>query len=73
LHFITCSCYRRQPFLGTPSRRGLFLKVLEQVRRRYRGLVLAPEQWRWSSFRPYYCGEPVRVRINDCDILKMKR
>ena len=47
LHFITCSCYRRQPWLGTPRRRDLFLAVLEQVRRRYRfvvaGYVVMPE------------------------------
>jgi len=35
LHFITCSCYRRQPWLGTARRRDLFLNVLEQVRKRY--------------------------------------
>jgi hypothetical protein len=35
LHFIPCSCYRRQPLLVTPRRRDLFLTVLEQVRRRY--------------------------------------
>jgi putative transposase len=35
LHFITCSCYHRQPLLGTPRRRDLFLTVLEQVRKRY--------------------------------------
>ena len=35
LHFITCSCYRRQPLLGTALHRDLFLTVLEQVRRRY--------------------------------------
>jgi REP element-mobilizing transposase RayT len=29
LHFITCSCYRRQPLLGTPRRRDLLLTVLE--------------------------------------------
>ena len=34
-HFITCSCYRRQPLLGTRQRRDLFLQILEQVRRRY--------------------------------------
>ena len=34
LHFITCSCYRRQPLLGTAQRRDLLLQVLEQVRRR---------------------------------------
>ena len=47
LHFITCSCYRRQPLLGTPRRRDLFLTVLEQVRRRYQfvvaGYVVMPE------------------------------
>ena len=34
-HFISCSCYRRQPLLGTRQRRDLFLQILEQVRRRY--------------------------------------
>jgi putative transposase len=47
LHFITFSCYRRQPLLGSPARRSLFLKVLEQVRQRYRfvvpGYVVMPE------------------------------
>ncbi len=47
LHFITCSCYRRQPLLGTPRRRDLFLTVLEQVRRRHQfvvvGYVVMPE------------------------------
>jgi putative transposase len=40
LHFITCSCYRRQPWLGTARRRDPFLTVLEQVRRRYQFVVL---------------------------------
>ena len=47
LHFITCSCYRRQPFLATAWRRDLFLTVLEQVRQRYEfvvvGYVVMPE------------------------------
>jgi putative transposase len=47
LHFISCSCYRRQPLLGTARRRDLFLGVLEQVRRRYQfvvvGYVVMPE------------------------------
>ena len=49
LHFITCSCCRRQPFLGTPERRDLFLAVLEQMRQRYRfvvvGYVVMPEHF----------------------------
>lgn len=39
-HFITSSCYRRQPWLGTTRRRDLLLTVLEQVRRRYRFVVV---------------------------------
>ena len=49
LHFITCSCYRRQPHLGTARRRDLFLKLLEETRRKYRfvvhGYVLMPEHF----------------------------
>jgi putative transposase len=37
-----------------------------------RGLVSLPEQWSWSSFRWYLCGEEAPVRINDTDILVMK-
>jgi putative transposase len=47
LHFITWSCYRRQPLLGTASRRDLLLKILEEARREYRfvvhGYVVMPE------------------------------
>ncbi len=47
LHFITFSCYRRLPFLGTARRRDLFLRVLEAARRRYQfvvvGYVVMPE------------------------------
>ena len=47
LHFITCSCYRRQRLLGTTRRRDMFLTVLERVRQRYRfvvvGYVVMPE------------------------------
>ena len=47
LHFITFSCYRRLPLLQRESRRDLFLRILEQVRKRYRfvvvGYVVMPE------------------------------
>ena len=29
-----------------------------------RGLVEQPDQWRWSSFRAYWYGEPGPVRVN---------
>jgi putative transposase len=47
LHFITFSCYRRQPKLGIPSARMVFERALEQTRRRYGlcviGYVVMPE------------------------------
>jgi putative transposase len=49
LHFITGSCYHREPELGTPQRRDLFLQILEQVRKRYGfvvlGYVVMPEHF----------------------------
>lgn len=170
LHFLSFSCYQRQPLFRSTTRCGLFLQILERVRRRHRlvvlgyvvmpehvhllvtepqratlsiaiqalklgvvrsletaaidlsavprsrkisetwgtpgvrtpfwlprfydfnvwterkrieklryihrnpvkrGLVTLPEQWRWSSFRWYFCGEPGPVRISDTDILVM--
>jgi putative transposase len=47
LHFITCSCYRRKSLFREPIKRDRFLKILEQVRQRYRfvvvGYVVMPE------------------------------
>ena len=47
LHFITCSCYKRLPYLGTPERRNLLLTVTEAMRQRYQfavvGYVVMPE------------------------------
>ena len=46
-HFLTFSCYRRQPFLERPEAYGVFEAMLESVRMRYRlvvaGYVLMPE------------------------------
>jgi REP-associated tyrosine transposase len=47
LHFITCSCYQRSPFLRTARSRDRFLTILEQTRARYKfvvvGYVVMPE------------------------------
>jgi len=47
LHFITCSCYQRLPFLDSARARDRFLAILEQTRQRYRfvvvGYVVMPE------------------------------
>ena len=46
-HFITFSCYRREPYFVTPSSKDTFLHSLEQTRRRYNleilGYVIMPE------------------------------
>ena len=47
LHFLTFSCYRRQPWLDNETRRDLLLDILERVRRRYSlvvvGYVVVPQ------------------------------
>jgi putative transposase len=47
LHFITCSCYRRLPLLGTVRARNVFVKTLSDVRSAYGialvGFVVMPE------------------------------
>jgi putative transposase len=57
LHFITCSCYQRDPLLGTRDRRNLFLTVLEQMRKRYRfallGYVVMPEHFHLLMTEPW--------------------
>ncbi len=49
LHFVTCSCYRRRPLLGSPKCRDIFLRVLEETRRKYQftvvGYVVMPEHF----------------------------
>jgi putative transposase len=48
LHFVTFSCYRGRPFLGTARARECFLKILDQVRLRHSfqliGDVVMPSQ-----------------------------
>lgn len=47
LHFLTFSCYRRLPALGTAKTRNEFLRALDEVRRKYGfalvGYVVMPE------------------------------
>ncbi|MHB1856832.1 MAG: REP-associated tyrosine transposase [Acidobacteriaceae bacterium] len=49
LHFITCSCYQRRPFLHAADRRDLFLQILEETRQNYQfavtGYVVMPEHF----------------------------
>ena len=56
LHFITCSCYRRQPHLNTAERRDLFLGIIEEARLKYRfvvcGYVVMPEHFHLLMTEP---------------------
>jgi len=60
-HFITCSCYHRQPFLSSVRRRDLFLKILEDVRQKYQfvvwGYVVMPEHFH------LLISEPARKKV----------
>jgi len=40
-HFVTFSCYRRQPFFNHPTRFQLFVLCLEEMRRRFELCVYA--------------------------------
>src|SRR5579883_363041 len=47
LHFVTFSCYRRRPLLGSQRARNGFVKILNEVRKRHGfrliGYVVMPE------------------------------
>jgi RHS repeat-associated protein len=48
LHFITCSCHRRLPWLNSARSRDALLRILEQTRRRYRFVVVGYVGW-WPT------------------------
>jgi putative transposase len=56
LHFITCSCHQRKPWLDTDERRDLFLSILEEVRKEHRfvvlGYVVMPEHFHLLMSEP---------------------
>ena len=49
LHFITCSCYRRQQRFSSPDARDIFEKIIEEVRQKLDfkvyGYVVMPEHF----------------------------
>ena len=64
LHYITCSCYQRKPWLGTDRQRDLFLEILEEVRQQHRfvilGYVVMPEHFHLLISEPQV-GNPSTV------------
>jgi putative transposase len=61
-HFVSFSCYRRQPLLATLSGYGIFERELEQVRQRHSfvvaGYVVMPEHMH------LLVGEPGSVQLS---------
>ncbi len=68
---MTFSCYRRKPYLGTRSARDRFVKILDQVRTRWKipivGYVIMPEHVHLLIGEPA-SGDPSRV----LQVLKQK-
>src|SRR5260221_8883116 len=71
LHFVTFSCYRRRPFLGTTKARDRFVKILDEVRSRHIfrviGYVVMPEHVHLLLSEPAH-GNPSKV----LQVLKQK-
>ncbi len=66
-HFITCSCYRRQPSLGSARRRDLFVNILEEVRQKYDfvvwGYVVMPEHFHLLVTEPTHGKLSVAMQV----------
>ena len=64
LHFITFSCSRRRPLLGTVEARDCFVRILAEVRSRYEfrliGYVVMPEHVHLLMSEPR-TGDPSKV------------
>jgi putative transposase len=56
LHFITCTCFRRQPKLGVEKHRDLFVQLLEEIRVKFRfnvvGYVVMPTNFHLLMSEP---------------------
>ena len=67
LHFITGSCYHRQPELDSAWRRDLFLTILEEARCKYRfvvhGYVIMPEHFHLLIAEPEVRNPSVVMKV----------
>ncbi len=56
LHLIACTCYRNQPKLGEEKHRDVFLRLLEELRVKFRfaiaGYVVMPDHFRLLMREP---------------------
>jgi putative transposase len=67
LHFITCSCFDRQPYLDNLKSREVFIQLLSEVREKYRfalaGYVLMPEHFHLLMNEPEFGNPSVVMQV----------
>lgn len=67
LHFLTFSCYRQLPPLGTARARNLFVAALEKIRERYHfqlvGYVVMPEHVHLLIGETPKCTPPLVLKV----------
>ena len=67
LHFITFSCYRRLPLLGTVRARNTFVQILGEVRTRHGfklvGYVVMPEHVHLLISEPLHRNPSIVIRV----------
>ncbi len=71
-HFVTFSCYRRQPNFASPDIYDLFVQCLEDMRRRFSmciyGYVVMPEHVHLLSTNRNPLRSPKRSTISSCPL-----
>src|SRR5882757_1956005 len=76
-HFITFSCYNREPYLNTPHARDIFLDSLELARTRYNfeilGYVVMPEHVHLLVGEPLDRKTPLSKAIHSLKLSVSKR
>ncbi len=76
-HFITFSCYRREPYLATSDSKDIFLDSLELTRRRYNfevlGYVVMPEHVHLLISEPLDHEVPLSKAIQSLKLSVSKR
>jgi putative transposase len=76
-HFITFSCYRREPYLTTASSKDTFLDSLELTRKRYNfevlGYVVMPEHVHLLLSEPEDRGIPLSKALQSLKLSVSKR
>jgi putative transposase len=76
-HFVTFSCYRREPYLAASTSKDIFLDSLELIRRRYNfevlGYVVMPEHVHLLVSEPLGCEIALSKALQSLKVSVSKR